>query len=317
MQIGYHASHEQFAPSRLVELAVQAEAAGFDCIKSSDHFHPWSDRQGQSGFAWSWLGAAMARTTVPFGTITAPGYRYHPAIVAQAAATLGEMFPNRFWVAIGSGENVNESITGLPWPEKAERNRRLGECATVIRQLFSGETVTHRGRIDVIEARLYSRPARPVPIIGAAVTAATARFVASWADGLLTTGTGPQSASRTIAAYREAGGPGPVYVQHALSWAETEDAAWHDAIEQWGPVSAGGDINWDLRRPADFDQIATHATRKQVAGCVSVSSELDRHAEIIAGYAELGVDGVYLHNVGTNQEAFVEAFGRRVLPALR
>jgi len=185
--IGYHASHEQFAPGRLRDLVVRAEQAGFTAAKTSDHFQPWSEKQGQSGFAWSWLGAAMQATALPFGAISAPGYRYHPAVLAQAAATCAEMFPNRLWLALGSGEAIKEAITGLPWPEKAERNARLGECAAVIRALLDGETVTHRGRVTVIEARLYSRPAAPIPLIGAATSAATARFVGTWADGLLTT----------------------------------------------------------------------------------------------------------------------------------
>ncbi|HEX6419188.1 MAG TPA: LLM class flavin-dependent oxidoreductase, partial [Acidimicrobiales bacterium] len=123
--IGYHASHEQHPPSRLVADARHAEAAGFGAISSSDHFSPWSERQGESGFAWSWLGAAMQLTQVPFGVVNAPGQRYHPAIIAQAIATLGEMFPGRLWVAMGSGEASNEHITGERWPDKPTRNARL------------------------------------------------------------------------------------------------------------------------------------------------------------------------------------------------
>src|SRR5215217_7006636 len=141
-RIGYHASHEQFTPSDLVRYVVDAERAGFDCAKSSDHFHPWSERQGQSGFAWSWLGAAMSATRFGHGIISAPGYRYHPAVLAQAAATIGEMYEGRLWLALGSGEAINEAITGEPWPEKAERNARLLECVEVTRRLFAGETVT-------------------------------------------------------------------------------------------------------------------------------------------------------------------------------
>lgn len=166
--IGYHASHEQFPPSELLRLVSDAEQAGFGCAKSSDHFHPWSERQGQSGFAWSWLGAAMQATNFDFGIISAPGYRYHPAVLAQAAATIGEMFPGRLWLSLGTGEAINEAITGEYWPEKAERNARLRECVDIFRALFDGETVTHRGRVTVVEAKLYSRPPHPVPIYGAA-----------------------------------------------------------------------------------------------------------------------------------------------------
>jgi G6PDH family F420-dependent oxidoreductase len=176
-RIGFHASHEQFSPSELLRLVRAAEAAGFDAAMSSDHFRPWGAAQGHSGFAWSWLGAAMATTGLPMGVISAPGYRYHPAIIAQGAATLAEMFPGRFWLALGSGQRLNEDITGLAWPEKAERNARLRECADVIRALLAGEAVTHRGRVTVVEAKLYSRPERPPPLLGAAVTEATAEQV--------------------------------------------------------------------------------------------------------------------------------------------
>lgn len=242
-KIGYHASHEQFAPSALLRYVQLAEQAGFDAAKSSDHFHPWSERQAQSGFAWSWLGAAMQATALPFGIISAPGYRYHPAVLAQAAATIAEMFPGRFgWLALGSGEHLNESITGMPWPDKAERNARLKECVDVTRALFAGETVTHRGRIEVVEAKLWSRPATPVPIYGAAVSEATARFVGSWADGLLTTGGKPEEVRKRIEAFRDGGGEGkPIVVQTALCWAPTEEEAVAEAMDQWTWSVVAGD----------------------------------------------------------------------------
>ena len=146
---GIHASHEQIPPSRLLASVRHAEAAGFGAAMCSDHFSPWSERQGESGFAWSWLGAAMATTDLPFGVVNAPGQRYHPAIIAQAAATLAAMFPGRFWVALGSGENVNEHITGGRWPAKAERDARLRECVQIIRALLDGEEVTHHGLVSV------------------------------------------------------------------------------------------------------------------------------------------------------------------------
>jgi coenzyme F420-dependent glucose-6-phosphate dehydrogenase len=173
-RFGYHVSHEQFAPSDLLRWTKCAEAAGFDCAMSSDHFHPWSERQGQSGFAWSWLGAAMEATKLPFGIISAPGYRYHPAVIAQGAATLSQMYPDRLWLALGSGEAINESITGAAWPDKQERNARLFECAQIIRALFAGETVTHRGRVTVVEATLYTRPAIAPMLVGAATSESTA-----------------------------------------------------------------------------------------------------------------------------------------------
>ena len=131
--IGFHASHEQFGPRRLLRLVRSAEQAGFSAALCSDHLHPWTSAQGQSGHAWSWLGAALEATSLRMGVVTAPGYRYHPAVIAQACATLAEMYPERFWVALGSGEALNECITGERWPAKDQRNARLEECAKVMR----------------------------------------------------------------------------------------------------------------------------------------------------------------------------------------
>jgi G6PDH family F420-dependent oxidoreductase len=169
--IGLHCSHEQIPPSRLLQHVRAAEAAGFRGAMSSDHFSPWSERQGESGFAWSFLGAALQATSLPFGVVNAPGQRYHPAIVAQAAATLCEMFPGRLWVALGTGEASNEHITGEPWPSKAKRTARLRECVEVMRALFAGEVVDHEGLVRVDRAFLWTRPAEPPSLVGAAVSA--------------------------------------------------------------------------------------------------------------------------------------------------
>lgn len=308
--IGYHASHEQFPPSRLLQCVKLAEQAGFAAAKSSDHFHPWSERQGHSGFAWSWLGAAMATTSLPFGTVAAPGCRYHPAVLAQAAATLGEMFPDRLWLALGSGEALNEAITGIAWPEKAERNARLRECVEIARALFAGETVTHRGRVTVVEAKLYSRPKRPVPIYGAAVSAETAHWVGGWADGLLSTaGDDPVAVQKVLDAFRSGGGEGkPVILQAALSWARSEEEALAAALDQWSSCALGGEVAWDLRRPADFD-LATKAIGEfQIRDCVPVSAEVGYHVDWLRKLVALGPSEIYLHQVGRDQEGFIESF---------
>src|SRR5687768_14125036 len=153
-RIGYHISHEQCSPSLLLQYAQLAEKAGFQAALSSDHFHPWNGSQGQSGFAWSWLGAAMQATNLSYGIVNAPGQRYHPAIIAQAAATLAEMYPERFWLALGSGELLNEHITGDRWPNKAERNARLEECVGIIRRLWAGEQISFKGYVRIDEAKL-------------------------------------------------------------------------------------------------------------------------------------------------------------------
>jgi probable non-F420 flavinoid oxidoreductase len=318
MLYGYHASHEQFSPSHLLEMTKLAEQAGFDCAKSSDHFHPWSERQGHSGFAWSWLGSAMEATRFPIGMISAPGYRYHPAVLAQAAATVAQMYPERLWLALGSGEAINEAITGMEWPEKAERNARLAECVAITRALFDGETVTHRGRVTVIEAKLYSRPEKAPLLFGAAVTEASAKIVGGWADGLLTVAAEPEDLKRLIAAFREGGGEGkPVHIQVALSWAPTQEEAEDEALHQWAACSAGGDVNWDIRSPSDFDEIAKLVTPETIRKIVKISDDLGQHAAWLAEYAALDVAVIHLHQVSRNQPAFIEAFAGKVLPQLR
>ncbi|MEZ2410694.1 TIGR03885 family FMN-dependent LLM class oxidoreductase [Bosea sp. RCC_152_1] len=315
--IGFHASHEQFAPSHLLALAVEAEAAGFQALMSSDHFKPWAEAQGQSGFAWSWIGAAMARIALPCGLITAPGYRYHPAVVAQGAATLAEMFPDRFWLALGSGERINEDVTGLPWPEKAERNARLRECADIIRALLAGETVTHRGRVTAIDAKLYSLPPSAPLLFAAAVTEATAGLAGGWADGLLTVNSDLPQLRRVVEAFRRGGGEGkPIILQVGLNWDESEEAALSGAHEQWRYCLAGGEVSWDLRSPADFERIGRLVRPEDVAGDLLISADLGRHAAWLSDYIELGFSEIHLHQVGRNQEAFIEAFGRSVLPQI-
>jgi len=250
--------------------------------------------------------------------ISAPGYRYHPAILAQAAATIAEMFPDRLWLSLGSGEAINEAITGMPWPEKAERNARLRECVDVTRALFAGETVTHRGRVTVIEAKLYSRPARPVPLYGAAVSEETARFCGGWADGLLTVSGDLDSVRRVIAAFRDGGGEHkPVVLQAAFCWADDEADAMRYAMDQWRACLIGGEVNWDLRRPADFDLASETITPDYLRSKIPVTGSVTWLGDWLNSFGQLGVDEIYLHQVGRNQRAFIDAFADVLGPAAK
>ena len=317
-RIGWHASHEQIAPSRLLEDARLAEQAGFEAGMSSDHFSAWSERQGESGFAWSWLGAALASTALPFRVVNAPGQRYHPAIIAQAIATLGEMFPGRLWVCLGSGEASNEHITGDRWPPKHVRNARLLECVEVIRALLGGKEVSHDGLVRVDRARLWTRPAEPPPLIGAAVSEETARWAGGWADGLATIHQPREQLERVVAAFREGGGEGkPMLLQVHVSWAPDEDEALRIAHDQWRTNIFTPPIPWDLETAAHFDEAAKHVTPEDMRGGVLVSSDLEQHAAWIRDAAELGFEEINLHHVGQDQRAFIEAFGEHVLPAAR
>jgi coenzyme F420-dependent glucose-6-phosphate dehydrogenase len=315
VEIGFHASHEQFPPSRLAALARSAEEAGFGAVLSSDHFAPWSADQGESGFAWTWLGAAMAATSIPFGVVTAPGNRYHPAITAQAIATVAELFPGRFTPSLGSGQAANEHVTGAHWPRKPVRNERLTECADVIRRLLDGETVDHEGLVTVRAAKLYTRPETPPPLFAAALTPRTAREVAAWADGLITVNAPLDRIREVVDAFRDGGGEGkPIHLQAHVSWDPDEERARAETLEQWRFVALPPVLSQELELPEQFDAASRHAPVEALQEAVLISSDIDRHVESLASFAELGVARVYLHQVGRDQERFIDAFGERVLP---
>jgi probable non-F420 flavinoid oxidoreductase len=316
--IGFHVSHEQHRPDRLLDLVRTAEAAGFDAAMCSDHWAPWSEEQGESGFAWSWLGAALEATSLSLGVVNAPGQRYHPAIIAQAAATLSVMYPERFWLAIGSGELMNEHITGDAWPAKAERNARLRECADVIRRLWAGETVTHEGRVTVSEAKLWTRPERPPLLVGAAITPETAGWVADWADALITVAQPDEQLDAVVAAFRGNGGSGkPMYLQVHVAYAPTEEEARAAAFAEWRQNALGSQVLGDLRHPAQMSAAAANVRPQDMDAAVRISSDLGRHVEWLRGDLERGFDALYLHEVGPEQDRFIDAFARDVLPHLR
>ncbi|SDY36630.1 probable non-F420 flavinoid oxidoreductase [Micromonospora pattaloongensis] len=314
---GIHSSHEQIHPARLLDAVVRAERAGFTAGMCSDHFSPWSERQGHSGFAWSWLGAALQATRMPFGVVNAPGQRYHPAIIAQAIGTLAAMYPGRFWAALGTGEASNEHITGERWPRKPERAARLRECVDVIRALLAGEEVSHDGLVTVDRARLWTRPEQPPALIGAAVSVETARWCAQWADGLITVNAPVAHLRRVVDGYRDAGGRGPVVLQVHLSWAPDDAQAQRLAYDQWRSNVFGPPVCWDLETPEHFDVVSADVTREQIAAVVNVSADLGRHVGWLSEYAELGFDEIYLHHVGQELDDFIDAFGTEVLPKLR
>jgi G6PDH family F420-dependent oxidoreductase len=249
------------------------------------------------------------------GVVTAPGQRYHPAVVAQAIATLGDMFPGRFWAAFGSGEALNEHVTGARWPTKTDRDRRLIECVEVIRSLLRGEEVTHHGLVSVDRARVWSLPATPPLILGAAVTELTARVVGSWADGLITVNQSTEKLRRVIDAFREGGGGSKrVCVQVHVSWAVTHDEAIAVAHDQWRTNVFGSDLAWNLELPRQFDEAARTVRPSDVVECVLVSADPEQHVEWLNEYASLGVDELSIHYVGRDQRPFIELFAERVLP---
>jgi probable non-F420 flavinoid oxidoreductase len=313
---GFHASHEELPPEDLLAHVVHAEDAGFTAAMCSDHLAPWSLRQGESGHSWAWLGAAMARTSLPFGVVTCPVGRQHPAVVAQAAATLELMFPGRFWLALGSGEALNEMVTGEEWPEKAVRDRRLDAAARAIQRLLAGERVSTDEDVRMRGARVYSRPEPSPPVIGAAATATTARRVASWADGLVTFNRPLKDLREVVDAWRDAAGDRPLFLQVHVSWAPTRKAALANAHHHWRTNVFAPEVMWELASPEQFDAVAEHVRPDDMHDAVVVSPDLDEHVERVREFLELGIDAVYLHQVGREQHRFIDAFGEHVLPAL-
>ena len=324
--LGYAAMFEQFTPTDLLRWSRQAEDVGFTGVMASDHFHPWTPSQGQSAFVWSWLGALGATTQrVRFGTgVTAPGYRYHPAILAQAAATLEVMFPGRFYLGIGAGEALNEHIVGKYWPEAPQRLQLLEEAIDVIHRLFSGKVVKHHSQFFEVEsAKLYTRPQTPPPIYIATSGPVNSERTGRIAEGIITVGASDEKIRNLLSRFekgvREAGkdpADMPRIIQLHVSWAESREAAVEQAVREW-PNGGMAFPKADVRNPEDFEAMAKVVRPENFEGRVFMSPDLAEHAAHIQHYIDLGFTEVYVHNVGRNQEAFIERYGREVLPALR
>ncbi|WP_353987532.1 TIGR03885 family FMN-dependent LLM class oxidoreductase [Ruicaihuangia caeni] len=319
-RIGFHASHEQISPRQLLTDVQSAERAGFDAAMCSDHFAPWSERQGHSGNAWVWLAAALATTSFRIGTLAIPGERYHPAVLAHQLATLAQMFPGRTWAALGSGEAMNEHITGKGWPPKQQRERRLEQSVDVIKRLLAGEEVTREGTdvgVKVDRAKLWDLPDEVPPLIAPAISPESAARAASWADGLITVSQPVDTLRRVIDAYRDAGGRGPVALQVHLSWAPTRHEAEAIAFDQWRSNVFAEPVPSDTDSTAAFDAMAQHVGMGAVHEVVRISESTGEHVHWLVEYAELGFDTLYLHHVGQQQQAFIETFAEHVLPALQ
>lgn len=314
--IGFHASHEQISPAQLLRDVVHAEQAGFRTAMCSDHFFPWSARQGHSGHTFSWLGAALASTSIPIGSVNAPGQRYHPAVAAQAMATLGQMFPGRYWVALGSGQNINEHVTGHKWLDLETRRRRLEESVEVIRALHRGQRVSHQGLITVEDAWLYDRPEEPIPLYATSISTASAQRAAAWADGMITLNQPGGGHVEPLKAYRDAGGTGPAMLQVHLSWAPTQQEADDVAHHQWRANVAPEEVAQYLPTPEHFDAVTEYAPRHLVREAVWISDQAQWHVEHILEALEAGFETIYLHQVAQVQQPWLDFAGEHILPAV-
>ena len=313
VEIGYSLSSEEHGPAALVRNAVAAEEAGFGFAFISDHFHPWTDRQGESPFVWSVIGAiAQATERLRIGTgVTCPTMRIHPAIVAQAAATSALLLEDRFLLGVGTGENLNEHVLGARWPSHDERAGMLEEAIEVIRELWRGVLVSHRGEhFTVDRARLYSVPDEPPPIGVAAAGANAAALAGRIGDALIATSPDPDLVER----FEDAGGEGkPRYGQLTVCWAETEDEAIRTAHEWWPNAALEGDLGQELPLPRQFKQATSTLTPEQVAETVVCGPDPQRHRDAIAEFEVAGFDHVYVHQVGPDQDGFLRFYAREIL----
>ncbi len=323
--LGYAASFEQFHPNDMLIWSKQAEQAGFGAVMASDHFHPWVPSQGHSAFVWSWMGALGVETKLRFGTgVTPPGYRYHPAILAQAAATLEAMFPGRFYLGLGAGEALNEHITGDYWPEAPVRLERLAESIEIIQQLFTGKVVKYRSKhFNVESAKIYTLPPSPPPIYVATAGPIQSYRTGKMTDGLITVGAADEKLKMLVERFergaREAGkdpSTMPKIIQFKVSYAASEEEAVAQAIKEW-PNGGMAFPKGDIRNPEDFEAMAKLVRPEHFKNRVLMTPDLSAHAALVQHYIDLGFTEVYVHNVGRNQEEFITAYGKEVIPALK
>jgi G6PDH family F420-dependent oxidoreductase len=314
LTLGYKLSSEEFGPNDLVRYGRMAEEHGFEFALISDHFHPWTDAQGQSPFVWSVIGGlAHATKRLVIGTgVTCPTMRLHPVVVAQAAATSAAMLEGRFFLGVGSGENLNEHVAGARWPAVDVRQEMLEEAVAVIRQLWQGGYQDHHGRYYTVEnARLYTLPSEPPALLVAAAGPEAAKLAGRIGDGLVCT-----SAERELVqAFNGAGGKGkPRYAELTVCWAESERSARHTAHRQWPTAAMEWPLSTDLALPAHFQTVAKMVTEDAVAKEIPCGPDADVHLEAIREYEKAGFDHLCIHQVGPDQAGFMRFYAEEILP---
>jgi G6PDH family F420-dependent oxidoreductase len=313
-RIGYFLSAEELAPATLVSTAQAAEQAGFDRVWVSDHYHPWNREQGESGFVWSLLGAIAASTTLRMTTaVTCPTDRIHPAILAQATATVASLAPGRFTFGVGSGERLNEHILGGLWPPAEVRHERLEEAVAIIRELWRGETVTHRGTHYTVDAaRVFSLPDEPPAILISGFGPKAAELAARAGDGYLNVA----PAADLVKTYREASGTGVVQGGMKFCWAESADDAAKTAYRLWGFEGIGGQSAQELPSWVEFEALAEASSPEQVAEKVPCGPDPEPVAQGIKEYFDAGFDEVYVSQMGPDQAGGLKFLTEQVLPMI-
>ena len=314
VELGYALSSEEFPPEKLVSNAQAAESAGFKFALISDHFHPWINDQGNSPFVWSVIGAiSQVAKQLSLGTgVTCPLMRISPAIVAQAAATAAVMMPYRFFLGLGTGENLNEHITGLHWPPASQRLEMLEEAVAVIRLLWQGGWQSHYGKYYTVEqARIFTLPEKPAPIMIAAVKPRSAELAGRIADGMISTA--PER--DLIKQFEQAGGKGkPRYGQVTICYAPTEDEAARTVRKCWPNAGLSAPLTTDLPLPTHFEKTVELLEPGKITEDVILGPEPRKHIDAINKFVDAGFDHVYVHQIGPGQEQFFQFYTEKVLP---
>jgi G6PDH family F420-dependent oxidoreductase len=315
MRIGYFLSAEEYTPAQLLVQAQAAEKAGFEALWISDHFHPWNDQQGQSPFVWSMIGAISQVCDLPVTTaVTCPTMRIHPAVIAQAAASSSVLLNGRFVLGVGTGEALNESVLGGGWPEFDVRMEMLEEAVDVIRQLWRGDVVSHRGRhYQVSNARIYTLPDRPPPIYASAFGPKALDAIASFADGYI--GTSPDA--ELVGGFKDKSGGKPAQGGCKVAWADTREEGVDHAHRLWANAGLPGELSQVLPTVKHFEQAMTLVPRESTAESVVAGPDIEEHVGQLREYADAGYDEIYVANMGPHYLAMIEAYGDQVLPTMK
>ncbi|MCA0452440.1 MAG: TIGR03557 family F420-dependent LLM class oxidoreductase [Chloroflexi bacterium] len=313
-KMGYALSSEEHVPQKLIQNAKQAEQAGFTFALISDHYHPWIDKQGESPYVWSVLGGiAQATTTLQVGTgVTCPIIRIHPAIIAQAAATVASMMPGRFFLGVGTGENLNEHITGEKWPIFDTRAEMLEEAVEIIRLLWQGGSQSWDGMYYTVEnAQVYTLPDELPPIMLAASGEKAAELAGRIGDGLITTAPDKE----VIEAFKKNGSSDrSMYGQVSVCWAKDEETGLNTALEWWPTAGLSGELNQELPTPAHFKQATQTVRKEDIAKTVACGNDPQKHLEAIQKFVDVGIENIYIHQIGPDQDGFLEFYQKHILP---
>lgn len=314
VSIGYTLSSEEQKPLEIVANAKRAEDAGFQFLSISDHFFPWTHTQGEAPFVWTSLGAiSQATRDIPVMTgVTCPIMRIHPVILAQAAATAACLLEGRFMFGVGTGENLNEHVVGMGWPNINVRRQMMIEAVEIIRQLWTGKLIDLQGGyFTVDQARIFSLPEKLPPMLVSAIGPKTAVTAGEIGDGLVTTSPN----AKVISNFKKSGGEGkPIYAQATVCYDPDEAKAKELAAKYWPTSAVGGQSSQELPMPLHFEQVAKDVTPEKIAKEIVCGPDKQKHIDQIKQFAEAGITHVYIHQVGPKQEEFFKFYEKEILP---